>query len=255
MESATQRWPRLPLRTHRRPRRAQEEISTRGSSQDARLAPALTCGSFGADDGIRTRDPHLGKVVLYQLSHVRVLFTESREPSRQLQLASFGRSGTARGAEAPFPTRRRWELIHPLGGELRHCDDDELSDPIPFRDPNGCVAIEIDDRADDLSAIASVDEAGRVRHRQAVLAREPTARKHQARASIWDRDGNTRRNQRALARSDFDVDGGTQVEPGVAGMRSPRKDGVGVQPLERKRHAGSTSSRRLPNGSRTWNRR
>jgi len=27
---------------------------------------------FRADDGIRTRDPHLGKVVLYQLSHVRV---------------------------------------------------------------------------------------------------------------------------------------------------------------------------------------
>jgi hypothetical protein len=27
---------------------------------------------YGADDGIRTRDPNLGKVVLYQLSHVRV---------------------------------------------------------------------------------------------------------------------------------------------------------------------------------------
>jgi hypothetical protein len=27
----------------------------------------------GADDGIRTRDPHLGKVMLYQLSHVRVV--------------------------------------------------------------------------------------------------------------------------------------------------------------------------------------
>ena len=27
-----------------------------------------------ADDGIRTRDPHLGKVMLYQLSHVRVPF-------------------------------------------------------------------------------------------------------------------------------------------------------------------------------------
>ena len=25
----------------------------------------------GADDGGRTRDPHLGKVMLYQLSHVR----------------------------------------------------------------------------------------------------------------------------------------------------------------------------------------
>src|SRR5215475_7040337 len=28
---------------------------------------------LGADDGIRTRDPHLGKVMLYQLSHVRTL--------------------------------------------------------------------------------------------------------------------------------------------------------------------------------------
>jgi hypothetical protein len=48
------------------------------------IVTALACrrqgvrfGSFvlvtrGADDGIRTRDPHLGKVVLYQLSHVRV---------------------------------------------------------------------------------------------------------------------------------------------------------------------------------------
>ena len=25
----------------------------------------------GADNGVRTRDPHLGKVMLYQLSHVR----------------------------------------------------------------------------------------------------------------------------------------------------------------------------------------
>ena len=28
----------------------------------------------GADDGVRTRDPHLGKVMLYQLSHVRMLY-------------------------------------------------------------------------------------------------------------------------------------------------------------------------------------
>ena len=27
-----------------------------------------------ADDEIRTRDPHLGKVMLYQLSHIRVVF-------------------------------------------------------------------------------------------------------------------------------------------------------------------------------------
>ena len=32
----------------------------------------------GADDGIRTRDPHLGKVMLYQLSHVRVTYECSK---------------------------------------------------------------------------------------------------------------------------------------------------------------------------------
>ena len=35
--------------------------------------PAETEFASGADDGIRTRDPHLGKVVLYQLSHVRAV--------------------------------------------------------------------------------------------------------------------------------------------------------------------------------------
>jgi hypothetical protein len=32
---------------------------------------------FRADDGIRTRDPHLGKVMLYQLSHVRMITTRT----------------------------------------------------------------------------------------------------------------------------------------------------------------------------------
>ena len=30
------------------------------------------CYYFGAEDGTRTRDPDLGKVVLYQLSHFRM---------------------------------------------------------------------------------------------------------------------------------------------------------------------------------------
>ena len=34
----------------------------------------------GADNGVRTRDPHLGKVVLYQLSHVRVQVHILRKP-------------------------------------------------------------------------------------------------------------------------------------------------------------------------------
>src|SRR4051812_49660866 len=38
----------------------------------ARRSGASDQDFYGADDGIRTRDPHLGKVMLYQLSHVRV---------------------------------------------------------------------------------------------------------------------------------------------------------------------------------------
>ena len=34
----------------------------------------------GADNGVRTRDPHLGKVVLYQLSHVRVRVNSIGKP-------------------------------------------------------------------------------------------------------------------------------------------------------------------------------
>ena len=37
--------------------------------------------AFGADNGARTRDPNLGKVVLYQLSHVRI-FKTKRAPER-----------------------------------------------------------------------------------------------------------------------------------------------------------------------------
>ena len=39
---------------------------------------ARAYGPPRADDGIRTRDPHLGKVMLYQLSHVRMRVTSSR---------------------------------------------------------------------------------------------------------------------------------------------------------------------------------
>ena len=37
--------------------------------------------ALGADNGARTRDPNLGKVVLYQLSHVRLRVINLRELS------------------------------------------------------------------------------------------------------------------------------------------------------------------------------
>src|SRR6266566_3212344 len=43
-------------------------------------APRYGVRRLRADDGIRTRDPHLGKVMLYQLSHVRMIPTGPGEP-------------------------------------------------------------------------------------------------------------------------------------------------------------------------------
>ena len=39
--------------------------------------------TLGADNGARTRDPNLGKVVLYQLSHVRLRVINLRELSKR----------------------------------------------------------------------------------------------------------------------------------------------------------------------------
>jgi hypothetical protein len=48
-------------------------ISTAGPAGTfrERRSPTGPAGSYGAEDGTRTRDPNLGKVVLYQLSHFR----------------------------------------------------------------------------------------------------------------------------------------------------------------------------------------
>ena len=42
-------------------------------------------GRNGAEDGTRTRDPHLGKVMLYQLSHFRLKFQPPSEGGAESQ--------------------------------------------------------------------------------------------------------------------------------------------------------------------------
>ena len=46
-------------------------------AQHKESRPKAAC-EVGADDGVRTRDPDLGKVVLYQLSHVRMFGGDAR---------------------------------------------------------------------------------------------------------------------------------------------------------------------------------
>ncbi len=71
-------------------------------SEDARQRPMkrpLTWGISGADDGIRTRDPHLGKVMLYQLSHVRVSGRSRYQSVRGNRQHDLGRGGVRTGLQ------------------------------------------------------------------------------------------------------------------------------------------------------------
>ena len=54
-------------------------MGTKKPGYDGSRAVAL-----GADNGARTRDPNLGKVVLYQLSHVRICKQNGRRSARML---------------------------------------------------------------------------------------------------------------------------------------------------------------------------
>ena len=61
------------MRRAARPAQAKARNKKRGSLEPRKIV--------GADNGARTRDPNLGKVVLYQLSHVRICKTK-RAPER-----------------------------------------------------------------------------------------------------------------------------------------------------------------------------
>ena len=53
-------------------------MEIRNYAEKKRAAEKPLVEDSGADNGVRTRDPHLGKVVLYQLSHVRKLNYQSQ---------------------------------------------------------------------------------------------------------------------------------------------------------------------------------
>ena len=89
----------------------------------------------GAEDGTRTRDPHLGKVMLYQLSHFRSVSPASpdrwcREPNSNWRHRDFQSRALPTELSRPAPARRaciqphlasarqRQPLIVPLGATL-----------------------------------------------------------------------------------------------------------------------------------------
>ena len=69
-----------------------DEGAAAETSRDSRDRPGQ---ENGAEDGTRTRDPHLGKVMLYQLSHFRPLDFDHQlvVPRARIELATYPSSG------------------------------------------------------------------------------------------------------------------------------------------------------------------
>ena len=53
-----------------------EPVCTALQAVASPLGHTATVSPLRADDGIRTRDPHLGKVMRYQLRYIRITFPE-----------------------------------------------------------------------------------------------------------------------------------------------------------------------------------
>ena len=108
--------------------------------------------------------------------------------------------------------------------------DDELGDPVAAVEHDRLPRVEVDERHLDLAAVAGVDRAGRVDQRHAVLHREPGPRVHEGGVPLGQRDRDAGREQHALPRRALGVDGGDEVDAGVARVRVRRQRHVGVEP-------------------------
>ena len=77
----------------------------------------------GADDETRTRDPHLGKVMRYQLRYIRIRDGDALKKrcifAATTNTSLLGSQFTNHQVDRPF---RRCALTHTAGTELQHCN-------------------------------------------------------------------------------------------------------------------------------------
>ena len=85
-----------------------------GRRSEAAIEEGGVIGRIGAEDGTRTRDPHLGKVMLYQLSHFRPI--RQPHPTRGLD----GAESQIRTGDTAIFSRVLYQLSY-LGALARIC--------------------------------------------------------------------------------------------------------------------------------------
>lgn len=126
-------------------------------------------------------------------------------------------------------TQRRRKFLNHAQLDRRNGDNNELRDSFAALDVERLRRIGVDERHEHLTAIAAVDEAGRVHHGYPMTGGQTTSGQHQAGEAERDRNGHAGRYDASTAawREAYRFTG-TQVEPGVARLRVCRKRKFGV---------------------------
>lgn len=113
--------------------------------------------------------------------------------------------------------------------------DDELSDLFSAADTYGPFAIQIDGYDFDLPAVVAVDQSRRVDEREPLAQSEAASCLDEAGEAFRDGQGYSGWNERSLSGSEDMIDGGPEIESGVACVRICGKREVFVETLDPKR--------------------
>ena len=116
-----------------------------------------------------------------------------------------------------------FKSVHGLDDDGDERGDHELRDPIAGCDLERSVRIQIDQRHFDRAAVAGIDDAGSIQHRDAVLGSEATARTDQTGGAGRKGDGEPGIHQCALSGFESMRRRGAKVQTRITVVRAGGK--------------------------------
>src|SRR3989475_1888765 len=140
------------------------------------------------------------------------------------------RSGAGR-AEAAGAALARGELVRLDRLGALNALEDELGDALAAPERHRRLGVVVDEQHFQLTAVARIDQSGRVEDRHAPLQGEPRAGQHEPGVPRGHGDGEPRPDERPATRRQRDVVRGAEVEPGVAVARVGRQGNGRIEPL------------------------
>ena len=137
----------------------------------------------------------------------------------------------ARGSEAAITTIGDGQLGDHLVVLDHKGHHDELRDPLATFVFERLATLVDQDRVD-LSAVSSVEDAGRIDKTYPVASGQSGARRYEADKAVRNSNGDTGRHERALSGCERSPGPGIQIHPGIARPSVAGQGKLGVEPFD-----------------------